>query len=115
MYKRQVQVLPGQLFAGVDLLHQLLALVRGAGDEQGAVGNGLLVGSLGGLAVVPVLGVVGVLAQTVAGRGQDDLCAVVIQDIGTAGDQADVDGAGFQTFADRLIGVPTVISTSPTS
>ena len=74
-----VQVLPGQLFAGVDLLHQLLALVRGAGDEQGAVGNGLLVGSLGGLAVIPVLGVVGILAQTVAGRGQDDLCAVVIQ------------------------------------
>ena len=43
-------------------------------------------------------------AQAVAGRGQDDLCAVVIQDIGTAGDQADVDGAGFETFADRLIG-----------
>ena len=99
-----VEIVPGQLFTGVDLGGQLLTLFGRAGDEQGAVGNGLLVGSLGGLAVVPVLGVVGVLAQTIAGRGQNDLRAVVIQDIGTAGDQADVDGAGFQTFADRLIG-----------
>ena len=99
-----VQVLPGQLFAGVDLLHQLLALVRGAGDEQGAVGNGLLVGSLGGLAVIPVLGVVGVLAQAVAGSGQNDLGAVVIQHIGAAGDQTHVDGAGLKALAHGLIG-----------
>ena len=99
-----VEIIPGQFFTGVDLGGQFLTLFGRAGDEQCTVGDSLLVGSLGGLAVVPVLGVVGVLAQTVAGRGQDNLCTVIIQNVGAAGDQANVDGAGFQTFADRLIG-----------
>ena len=99
-----VQILPGQLLTGVDLLHQLLTLVRGAGDEQGAVGHGLLVGSLGGLTVVPVLGIVGILAQAVAGSGQNDLSAVIVQHIGAAGNQTHIDGTGLQAFAHRLVG-----------
>ena len=99
-----VQILPGQFLAVVDLGGQLLTLVGGAGDHQSAVGHGLLVGSLGGLTVVPVLGIVGILAQAVAGSGQDDLCAVIVQHIGTAGDQAHVDGTGLQALAHSLVG-----------
>ena len=99
-----VQIFPGQLLTVVDLGLQLLALVGRTGDEQGAVGDSLLVGSLGGLAVVPILGIVRVLAQTVAGGGQDDLSAVIVQDVRTAGDQAYVDRTGLQTLADSLIG-----------
>ena len=94
---------PGELFPGVDLVLQLLALFGPGGDEQSAVGNRLTVGSLGGLAVVPVLRVVGILAQTVAGGGENDLGAVVIENVGAAGDEADVDRTGFKTFADRFI------------
>ena len=47
---------------------------------------------------------VGILAQTVAGRGQDDLGAVVIENIGAARDQTDVDGTGLKTLADGFVG-----------
>ena len=100
-----VKVLPCELFTVVDLCGKLLALFRGAGDKQCAVGDRLAVGSLGGLSVVPVFGVVGVLAQAVAGGGQDDVAAVVIEDIGAAGHtQAHINGAGAQALAHGLIG-----------
>ncbi len=98
-----VEVFPGELFTGVDLVLQLLALFGRAGDEQCAVRNDLLVRGLSGLTVVPVLRVVGILVQTIAGGGENDLGAVVIEDVGAAGDEADVDRAGFKTFADRFI------------
>ena len=99
-----VKVLPGQLLAAVDLGSQLLTLIGGTGDDERAVGDRLLLGRFGGLTVVPVLGVVGILAQTVAGRGQDDLGAVVIENIGAARDQTDVDGTGLKTLADGFVG-----------
>ena len=99
-----VQILPGQLLAVVDLGSQLLTLVGGTGNNQRAVGDRLLVGRLGGLTVVPVLGVVGVLVQAVAGGGQDDLGAVVIENIGAARDQADVDRTGLKALADGFVG-----------
>ena len=99
-----VQILPGQLLTVVDLGQQLLTLGGGTGDKQGAVGDSLILGSLGGLAVVPILGVVGILVQAVAGSGQDDIGAVIVQHIGAAGDQAHVDGAGLKAFANGFVG-----------
>ena len=99
-----VQVFPSQLFAVINLSEQLLTLIGGAGDHESTIGNSLLFGSFGGLAIVPILGVIGILAEAVTGGSEDDLGAVIVQNIGAAGDEANIDGTGFQTFADCLVG-----------
>ena len=92
-------VLPGEGLASVDLGGQLLALFRGAGNHQGAVAGDLLSGRLGGGVVVPVLGTVRINAQTVTGGSQDYFGAIVIQYIGTAGDQPYIGCTGRKALA----------------
>ena len=103
---RLVEVFPGQLFAGVDLGGQLLAVLGRGGVDQGAVEGHLLVGRqrLVGVAV-PGRRVGAVVGQAGAGRGQDDvdLLRLAVDGVGAARQPAHVDGAGAHRLAGGLI------------
>ena len=94
-----VQIVPGQFLTGIDLGTQLLTLLRRTSNNQGTIGYSLIGGSFGGLVVVPVLGTVRINAQTVTGGSQDYFGAIVIQYIGTAGDQTYIGCTGRKALA----------------
>ena len=90
-----VQIFPGQLFTGVDLGGQLLAVGRGSCVDQRTIVGDLRAILLGGVGfAVPVSGVLAVVGQAITGSGQNDLGIVGVQGVGAAGQPAQIDGTG---------------------
>ena len=89
-----VKIFPGEGFAVVDLLGQLLAVFGGGGVDQGTIVGYLGAVLLGGVSfAVPVRGVGAVVGQAVAGGGQYNVGIIGIEGIGAAGQPAKIDGA----------------------
>ena len=98
------EVVPSQLFAGVDLRGKLLAVSGRRGVDEGAI-EGDLRAVLQGLVgvAVPGLGVFAVVGQTRTGSGQDNIHVVAEQRVGAARQPAQIDGAGSHRFASRFV------------
>ena len=94
-----VQILPGQLLAAVDLSCCSTSCLRRACHDEGSVIGNLLVHCLCGLVLVPDLRVVVIDGKAVSCGGAKHLSPVIIEHIGAARDEADVNGAGLQALA----------------
>ena len=94
-----VEIVPGQIFAGVDLGLQCLTLFAGTGQNDTAVIGAHILGVFLNSAVVPVGGVLGILVDGIAQRGEQHIAVIGEQDVVAAGDEADVGAAGAEGLA----------------
>ena len=94
-----VEIIPGQLFTGVDLGLQLLTLFAGTGQNDAAVIGAHILGVFLDGAVIPVSRVLGILVDGVAQSGEQHVAIVGEEDVVAAGDEADVRAAGAERLA----------------